>query len=70
VLYRAALAEQNAWDRALPKDCKLVPNRPLSRRVEAKLEKNKRGQSTSVCNVSKKQKNQSTLTPFNPKKGA
>lgn len=36
-LYRAALAEQNAWDRALPKDCKLVLNRPLSRRVEAKL---------------------------------
>ena len=36
--YRAALAEQSAWDRALrPKDCKLVLNRPLSRRVEAKL---------------------------------
>jgi IS30 family transposase len=36
--YRAALAEQNAWDRALrPKACRLVLNRRLCRRVEAKL---------------------------------
>ncbi|MFT4888723.1 MAG: IS30 family transposase [Pseudohongiellaceae bacterium] len=38
--YRAALAEQNAWDRALrPKDCKLVLNRPLSRVVKVKLKR-------------------------------
>ena len=38
--YRAALAEQSAWDRALrPKDCKLVLNRPLSRMVETKLKR-------------------------------
>jgi IS30 family transposase len=38
--YRAAVAEQNAWDRALrPKDCKLVLNRPLSRVVEVKLKR-------------------------------
>jgi len=36
--YRAAQAEQNAWDRALrPKDCKLAKNRSLGRRVELKL---------------------------------
>ena len=36
--YRAAQAEQNAWDRALrPKVCKLAKNRSLSRRVELKL---------------------------------
>jgi transposase len=38
--YRATVAEQNAWDRALrPKDCKLVLNRPLSRVVEVKLKR-------------------------------
>jgi len=36
--YRAAQADQNAWDRALrPKPCKLVRNRPLCRLVELKL---------------------------------
>ena len=36
--YRASQADQNAWDRAKrPKSCKLVLNRPLCRRVEAKL---------------------------------
>ncbi len=38
--YRAALAEQQAWDRALrPKDGKLVQNRQLSRAVEVKLQR-------------------------------
>ena len=36
--YRAAKAEQGAWDRAVrPKPCKLVLNRPLCRLVELKL---------------------------------
>jgi IS30 family transposase len=36
--YRAAQADQSAWDRALrPKACKLVLNRPLCRKVEVKL---------------------------------
>ncbi len=36
--YRAAVAEQNAWDRALrPKGCKLALNRQLSHAVEVKL---------------------------------
>ena len=36
--YRAALADQSAWYRALrPKACKLVLNRPLCRAVERKL---------------------------------
>ncbi|EEB78306.1 Integrase core domain protein [marine gamma proteobacterium HTCC2148] len=38
--YRASQADQNAWDRAKrPKSCKLVLNRPLCRRVEAKLKR-------------------------------
>jgi IS30 family transposase len=38
--YRAIRADQNAWDRALrPKPCKLVLNRPLSRRIAAKLKR-------------------------------
>ncbi len=38
--YRATLADRNAWDRALrPKPCKLVLNRRLCRRVEAKLKR-------------------------------
>lgn len=37
--YRAASAEQAAWDRALrPKSCKLVCNKPLSRMVAKKLQ--------------------------------
>ena len=37
-LYRAAGADQNAWDRSeRPKVCKLVQNRPLCRKVERKL---------------------------------
>lgn len=37
--YRAALADQAAWDRARrPKLCKLACNRPLSRTVAAKLQ--------------------------------
>ncbi len=37
--YRAAQAENNAWDRAQrPKLCKLVLNRRLSRKVESKLQ--------------------------------
>jgi len=36
--YRAAQADQSAWNRALrPKACKLVLNRPLCRKVEVKL---------------------------------
>ena len=36
--YRAALADQAAWDRALrPKTCKLAENRPLARIVSEKL---------------------------------
>ena len=36
--YRAASADQNAWDRSQrPKVCKLVQNRPLCRKVEMKL---------------------------------
>jgi IS30 family transposase len=36
--YRAASADQNAWDRSeRPKVCKLVQNRPLCRKVEMKL---------------------------------
>ena len=38
--YRATSADQNAWDRAQrPKPCKLVLNRPLSRRIAAKLKR-------------------------------
>ena len=38
--YRATLADQNAWDRALrPKPCKLVLNRRLCLRVETKLKR-------------------------------
>lgn len=38
--YRAAKADQNAWNRALrPKACKLVLNRPLSTAVELKLKR-------------------------------
>jgi len=36
--YRAASADQNAWDRSKrPKVCKLVQNRPLCHKVEVKL---------------------------------
>jgi IS30 family transposase len=36
--YRATLADQNAWTRALrPKACRLVLNRPLCQKVETKL---------------------------------
>ena len=39
--YRAAQADQAAWDRACrPKRCKLAGNRPLSRTVSTKLELN------------------------------
>jgi len=38
--YRAAMADQAAWDRAQrPKDCKLVQNRRLCRAVELKLQR-------------------------------
>ncbi len=38
--YRATRADQGAWDRARrPKPCKLVLNRPLSRRIAAKLKR-------------------------------
>lgn len=38
--YRATRADQNAWDRARrPKPCKLVLNRPLSRRIATKLKR-------------------------------
>jgi len=38
--YRATSADQNAWDRAQrPKPCKLVLNRPLGRRIAAKLKR-------------------------------
>lgn len=38
--YRATQADRNAWDRALrPKPCKLVLNRPLSRRIATKLKR-------------------------------
>ena len=39
--YRATEADQRAWDRARrPKQCKLAMNRPLARRVAAKLKQN------------------------------
>jgi IS30 family transposase len=39
--YRAAEADKSAWDRARrPKQCKLAMNRPLARRVAAKLKQN------------------------------